>query len=109
MKKILPVWLLFFGVILHFSASAQRQAGETRPERKITGTVIDGVTKTPMIGANVLIKTVTDSLLIGAVTGADGKFELTRPRIPTVVVEIKFIGYQSIIRNHEMRDPVELG
>lgn len=109
MKKILPVFLLFLGVILHFSASAQRQAGEARPERKITGTVIDGVTKTPIIGANVLIKTVKDSLLLGAVTGADGKFELSRPRIPTVVIEIKFIGYQSIIRNHEMREPVELG
>ena len=109
MKKILPVLLLFFGVILNFSATAQRQAGETRPERKITGTVIDGATKTPLIGANVLIKTVTDSLLLGAVTDGDGKFELARPRIPSVVIEIKFIGYQSIIRTHEMRDPVELG
>ena len=109
MKKILPVLLLFFGVILNFSATAQRQAGETRPERKITGTVIDGATKTPMIGANVLIKTVTDSLLLGTVTDVDGKFELARPRIPSVVIEIKFIGYQSIIRTHEMRDPVELG
>lgn len=109
MHKILLPILLFIGVAITTPAFAQRQAGEARPERKITGIVIDETTKTPMIGANVLIKTVTDSLLIGTVTGADGKFELARPRIPSIVIEIKFIGYQSIIIPHEMREPVALG
>lgn len=109
MHKILFPILLFFGISLTPPAFAQRQAGEGRPERKISGTVIDGITKMPMIGANVLIKTVADSLLLGTVTGADGKFELARPRIPSVLIEIKFIGYQSILITHEIREPVELG
>lgn len=109
MKKIYPVLTLFFSFFLVFSVYGQRPTGEARPERKFTGTVMDGATKTPMIGANVLIKTVTDSLLIGTVTDAQGKFEVVRPRIPSVKIEIKFIGYQTITRIHEMREPVVLG
>ncbi len=62
-----------------------------------------------MIGANVLIKTVTDSLLRGTVTGADGRFELARPFIPEVKLEITFLGYKTITKIHSMREPVELG
>ena len=62
-----------------------------------------------MIGANVLIKTVTDSLLRGTVTGADGRFEIARPFIPEVKLEITFLGYKTITKIHSMREPVELG
>lgn len=83
--------------------------GQDRPTRKLTGTVIDGEANTPMIGANVLVKTVTDSLLVGAVTDAQGKFEIERPRIPSVKIEIKFIGYATITKVHNTRDPLDLG
>lgn len=109
MHKILLPIILFLGISFTNTAFSQRQSMEARPERKISGTVIDGITKMPMIGANVLIKTVADSLLLGTVTGADGKFELARPRIPSVIIEIKFIGYQSILITHEIREPVDLG
>ncbi|GAB2494156.1 TonB-dependent receptor [Algoriphagus taiwanensis] len=88
---------------------AQRPAEQSQQVRKLTGKVIDGVAKTPMIGANVLIKTMTDSLLRGTVTGADGGFEIERPRVPQVKVEISFLGYKTISQVNTFRDPVDLG
>ncbi len=109
MKKFYLLIILIFSFLTHHQASGQRQTDPARPERKFTGKVIDGVTNTPMIGANVLIKTVTDSLLRGTVTGANGEFELARPSIPEVKFEISFLGYKTITRIHSFRESVELG
>lgn len=100
--------LLIFCLLLVFNVYGQRPQGQ-RPQIKLTGTVMDGTTKTPMNGANVLIKTVTDSLLVGGVTDAQGKFELNRPMIPQVKIEIKFIGYETISKTHSFREPADLG
>ncbi|MEN2281681.1 outer membrane beta-barrel protein [Algoriphagus sp. SE2] len=94
---------LFFCFLLVAEAYAQR------PQIKLTGIVMDGSTKTPMNGANILIKTLADSLLLGGVTDAQGKFEINRPMIPQVKIEIKFIGYETITRTHSFRDPADLG
>ena len=109
MKKNYLFVVLIFGLLLGGSAFGQRPGDTNRPEPKFTGTVIDGVSKLPMIGANVLIKTVTDSLLRGTVTGANGEFELARPSIPQVKLEISFLGYKTITQIHSLRDPLELG
>ncbi|WP_075350050.1 TonB-dependent receptor [Algoriphagus marinus] len=109
MKNKYAFILLIFSSLLAFSAFGQRPTGEARQARVFTGIVIDGVTNTPMAGANVLIKTVTDSLLVGTVTDGQGKFSIARPQIPDVKIEIKFIGYVTITKNHNFRDPVELG
>ncbi|WP_338228870.1 outer membrane beta-barrel protein [Algoriphagus taiwanensis] len=109
MKKQHLLSLLIFSLLLNFSAMAQRPAEQSQQVRKLTGKVIDGVAKTPMIGANVLIKTMTDSLLRGTVTGADGGFEIERPRVPQVKVEISFLGYKTISQVNTFRDPVDLG
>ncbi|GMQ25847.1 TonB-dependent receptor [Algoriphagus sp. oki45] len=109
MKKKHLLSLLIFSLLLNFSAMAQRPAEQSQQVRKLTGKVIDGVAKTPMIGANVLIKTMTDSLLRGTVTGADGGFEIERPRVPQVKVEISFLGYKTISQVNTFRDPVDLG
>jgi hypothetical protein len=109
MKNNYFIILLIFSSLLAFPSFGQRPAGQDRPARIITGTVIDGVTKTPMVGANVLIKTVTDSLLISTVTDGQGKFEIARPQIPDVKIEIKFIGYVTITKAQNFRDPINLG
>lgn len=109
MKKITKVSLLFFYLLLSVNAFAQRPTGQNMPERKLTGKVTDGTAKVPMVGANVLIKTVTDSLLRGTVTGAGGIFEIARPFIPEVKLEITFLGYKTITKIHSMREPLELG
>ena len=108
--KTYPILIfLVLSLFVTLSSFGQRPTDQARPERKFTGQVIDGAAKTPMIGANVLIKTVTDSLLRGTVTGADGRFEIARPFIPEVKVEITFLGYKTITKIHSMREPVELG
>lgn len=109
MKKQHLLSFLIFSLLLNFSAMAQRPTDQPQQVRKLTGKVIDGVAKTPMIGANVLIKTMTDSLLRGTVTGADGGFEIERPRVPQVKVEISFLGYKTISQVNTFRDPVDLG
>ena len=109
MKKNYAFIILIFSLLLGTSAFGQRPTEQGRPDRKFTGTVMDGSTKTPMVGANVLIKTVADSLLAGTVTDAKGNFEIARPRIPSVKIEIKFIGYETISKTHSGREPVDLG
>ena len=97
--KTYPILIfLFLSFFVTLSSFGQRPTDQARPERKFTGQVIDGAIKKPMIGANVLIKTVTDSLLRGTVTGADGRFEIARPFIPEVKVEITFLGYKKSLK-----------
>ncbi|GAB3228370.1 TonB-dependent receptor [Algoriphagus aestuariicola] len=109
MKKTYLFIILIFSLLCGASVYGQRPAGQSRPERKFTGKVTDGTSKLPMIGANVTIKTVTDSLLRGTVTGPNGEFEIARPAIPEVKLEISFLGYATITKIHSFRDPVELG
>ncbi|WP_192347401.1 TonB-dependent receptor [Algoriphagus sp. Y33] len=109
MKNSYAFVILIFSLLIGTSAFAQRPTGQDRAERKFTGIVMDGSTKTPMAGANVLIKTVADSLLAGTVTDAKGQFEIARPEIPSVKIEIKFIGYETITKTHKGREPVDLG
>ena len=107
MKNFPRLSFLIFCLLLSLTAFGQRP--QNMPERKFTGKVIDGSAKVPMVGANVLIKTVTDSLLRGTVTGAGGVFEIARPFIPQVKLEITFLGYKTITKIHSMREPLELG
>jgi hypothetical protein len=109
MKNKITLSTLIFCLLLSISAFGQRPSGGPQQERKFTGKVIDGATNTPMIGANVLVKTVTDSLLRGTVTGADGSFEVVRPNIPQVKIEITFLGYKTISQVHSFREPFALG
>jgi hypothetical protein len=109
MKNKYAIILLIFSSLVSLSAFGQRPTGENRPVRLLTGTVIDGIAKVPMAGANILIKTVTDSLLVGTVSDGKGRFQIARPNIPDVKIEIKFIGFKTITINHNIRDQVELG
>lgn len=110
MKNFALFFLLIFSLLLTDLAHGQRPSGPvTMPERKLIGKVTDGVANIPMIGANVLIKTVTDSLLVGTVTGADGRFEIVRPNIPSVKFEVTFIGYKTISITHQFRQSLDLG
>ena len=93
--------------IYSFDVQAQRPGGGQAPILK--GKVIEGDSKEGMIGANVLVKTVTDSLLVSTVTGVDGSFEIERPRIPSVKIEISFLGYQKITKIHERGQSLDLG
>lgn len=88
--------------------SAQRTQ-QGRPDLKFKGKVIEGPSKQPLIGANVLVKTVTDSLLTSTVTDVDGNFEVSRPWIPNVKVEISFLGFEKFSKEMAVRDGLDLG
>lgn len=110
MRNYTLFFLLALSLLVSNTSFGQRPAGAPNAqERKLSGKVIDGVANIPMIGANVLVKTVTDSLLVGTVTGAEGTFEVLRPNIPTVKVEITFIGYKTITIIHQIRQALALG
>jgi hypothetical protein len=101
---------LFFICLFFVSSFSHAQRTDERTQNIILkGKVIEGVTKEGMFGANVVIKTVNDSILVNTVTEVDGSFEISRPRIPTVVVEITFLGFQKISKTHNRGDGLDLG
>ena len=108
--KISTLKLLLFLFLMGSSVeiSAQGRAGQ-RQIRILNGKVIEASTQQPMIGANVLVKTVLDSLLISTVTGVDGSFEINRPNIPAVVIEISYLGFQKISKVHNRNEELDLG
>ena len=106
--NLVKLFLVLFLFAFAFHAQAQRGEGRNQ-EVLLKGKVIEGVGKESMIGANVLVKTVTDSLLVSTVTGADGSFEVRRPMIPSVKLEIIFLGYQKITKIHNRGDALDLG
>lgn len=71
----------------------QREDGQRGPG-VITGQVMEGETGQPMIGANVVVKNMADSVLTSTITGVDGTFTIGRPRVPSVIVEISFLGFE---------------
>lgn len=108
--KAVALNLLFVGFLMGFISESKAQRGDWRnQEIFIKGRVIESDNKDPMIGANVLLKTVTDSLLVSTVTGIDGTFEIRRPLIPNVKLEIIFLGYQKISLIHDRGDALDLG
>jgi hypothetical protein len=98
--------LFFFLVCISLVTQSYAQRSQ---DLLLKGKVVEGESKLPMLGANVLIKTVNDSLLVATVTGANGSFEVSRPRIPTVIIEITFLGYQKIQKTHNLGDNLDLG
>jgi uncharacterized membrane protein YgcG len=104
LKVLIIVFLLMNTTLL----LAQREDSR-RSNVIIKGKVIEKETKEPMLGANVLVKTLSDSLLVSTVTGPTGTFELARPMIPTVVVEVIFLGFKKITRTINRGDALDLG
>lgn len=94
------IWTMIF---VSWDASAQRG------DLLLKGKVLESGTDEPMIGANILLKTVTDSLLVSTVTGVSGTFEIRRPDIPDVKLEIIYLGYQKIVKNHNINERLDLG
>ncbi|AFL83510.1 outer membrane cobalamin receptor protein [Belliella baltica DSM 15883] len=107
----ITIYRLFFLLIMMaatLEVSAQRTQ-QGRPDLKFKGKVIEGPSKQPLIGANVLVKTVTDSLLASTVTDIDGNFEVSRPWIPTVKVEIIFLGFEKFSKEMGRAEGLDLG
>jgi outer membrane receptor protein involved in Fe transport len=91
MKKIALLLVLLFAV---FSAKSQTFTGMNSPKGKISGTVIDSITKAPVDYASVsLYKMNSTKPLNGVLTDATGNFKLNEIQAGTYTVTISFIGY----------------
>ena len=93
MKKwVLGLLLVALGVIPAF---AQSGGGKVI----VSGRVLDGVDKLPVIQAGVQILSVKDSVVVaGNVTDLDGKFSLSA-RPGNYLLKISYIGYKTDFRN----------
>jgi hypothetical protein len=68
----------------------------------IFGTVFDTKSGTPLIGVNIQIK----NSLIGTGTDLNGKFELRNIQIGTYDLDFSSLGYQTVIRNVDIKENV---
>ncbi|WP_143959591.1 TonB-dependent receptor [Litoribacter populi] len=105
--KVLAILLLLASV--SEGVAQQRGTGQRGPMGQIRGQVMEGNTNEPLIGANVLVKTVNDSLVTSAITDLDGTFAIDRPRIPTVVVEIVYLGFERFQKTISRGESLDLG
>jgi len=61
----------------------------------VRGTVIDNITKDPLIGANIIL--LNSDPLVGSSTELDGSFRLENVPVGLISLKISFIGYHDII------------
>jgi outer membrane receptor protein involved in Fe transport len=93
MKKIILLAVLLFSV---FAVKSQTFPGANVLKGKITGIVIDSITKAPIDYASVsLYKINSTTPLTGVLTDASGNFKLNEIQAGTYTVAISFIGYNN--------------
>lgn len=71
---------------------------------RVAGTLIDGATDEPLGFANVVVYTVTDSLVVGTTTDIEGRFEFNGLPLGDYRVEMSFIGYDTENRTVELNE-----
>ncbi len=90
-KVIFPViiLLLILGTVVQ---------SQTQTKGKISGVVIDAITKEPLIGVNVQVV----GTELGAATDANGNFVI--PAVPSGIIQLKltYIGYQQVVKTDVM-------
>jgi outer membrane receptor protein involved in Fe transport len=92
MKKIILLTVLLFSAI---AVQSQTFTGTSSLKGKITGTVIDSITKAPVDYASISISKINlDKPLTGTLTDASGTFKLNEIQVGTYTLTISFIGYK---------------
>ena len=98
-KSLLLLFLLLGG----FSARAQAPT-------TVSGRVTDGKDQSPLIGANVLLIRLPDSVKTGTAADAEGRFQFDNVAPGRYVVDASFVGYQKISQVVAVAgQPVQLG
>ena len=96
----LPFFLLPAFVFTSFSLFGQQ---------KYTGTIVDSDTKEPLFGAYVFLKDSEGETLSSSYTDFDGVFQINKPGKNSFLVEVSFIGYQTLQKNVNAPSGNELG
>ena len=112
MKLTFSLLLMIWAIpLLGQENSGRRGAG--RPQAghsfNITGVILDAETGEPLIGANIMVKSPSDSLMAAGVTNDIGVFEVARPRMQNLMVEVSYIGYTKLTQTIDQRGTVDLG
>lgn len=95
--RLLLMFVLLSGVIF-------AQTEPVSAPGKVAGTLIDEETSEPIGFANVIIFTVSDSMLTGTTTDIDGKFLFENLPVGDYRVEMSFIGYDTENREVELNE-----
>lgn len=99
-------------LIILFSANIQliSQQNTDKPNIKISGTVIDLNSSTPLEFANIVLFSAKDSTQVsGTVTDKKGLFELPNIQIGNYFIRISFIGYDNYTANINPVNNIDLG
>jgi hypothetical protein len=88
MAKSLLLFSLVFFALNHLNAQS----------RTISGTVKDQVSKTPLIGATVQLRSLSDSSTQKTISDSTGSFTFTNLRRDSFLLSISFVGYNPLSR-----------
>ena len=76
----------------------------------VSGRVVDGKDQSVLIGANVLLIRLPDSVKIGAAADTEGKFQFDNVAAGRYVLDASFVGYQTVRQSVTVAGtPVQLG
>lgn len=77
--------------LLAFATMAQN------PTQTVRGKLYDGVSKSPVIGANIIL--VSSNPMIGSVSDVDGNFRLNKIPVGRIKLKISLMGYEDLYLN----------
>ncbi len=100
--------LLFLLVLLVSFLSVSETNAQTSL-KKVFGVILDEDDITPLIGANVLMKTTSDSLLKGTSSDKNGKFEFKGPIPRSFIIEVSYVGYDNFKQRFILASNEDLG
>jgi hypothetical protein len=84
--------IIVFIILLGFNALTLKAETNVLQEQTVRGKVIDQDSKTPIIGANVII--VGSNPIMGASTDLDGNFRITNVPVGRITLQVTYLGYE---------------
>lgn len=89
------LWLAALLVLANWLTPAFGPAAlHAQTARSLNGTVLDGATGDPLVGANVAVLDAEGAVVGGTSTNPDGRFSLRVEALP-VELAIRYIGYET--------------
>ena len=102
-KNLLFLFVLLVSFLSINEATAQNSL------KKVFGVVLDEDDTNPLVGANVLMKTTSDSLLKATYTDKNGKFEFKSPIPRSFILEVSYVGYDNFKQRFILVSNEDLG
>jgi outer membrane receptor protein involved in Fe transport len=103
-QKFLRHAVILILILFTFHATANLDDDDSR-RNKISGTVLDGATNTPLEFANVAVYSIPDSSLVtGSITNQNGLFEITGLAEGEYYLEANFIGFNPVLIDEVVLD-----